>query len=55
MTMKTAGWFKNFDMQKVIDGMKSLREVKIASSRKKVITTPTALQEKIMRLFGVVV
>ena len=55
ITMNAAGWFKNFDMQQVIDGMKSLREVKTASSRKKVITTPTALQEKIMRLFGVVV
>ena len=53
--MNEAGWFRNHDMQKVVDEMKSLREVKMGGSRKKTITTPTAFQEKIIELFGLVV
>ena len=53
LTMNVNGWFKNYNMQQVIDGMKSLREVRTATSRKKVISTPTALQINIMQLFGI--
>lgn len=47
-----AGWFKNYDMQQVIDEMKSIREVKLDGSRKKLYSTPTAFQAKIIELFG---
>ena len=50
--MNEAGWYKNHDMQQVIDEMKSMREVKIDGSRKKIITTPTAFQDKIIKLFN---
>jgi len=52
LVMNEAGWYRNYDMQQVIDEMKSLREVKMEGSSKKIITTPTAFQEKIIRLFG---
>jgi len=50
--MNEAGWFRNYDMQQVIDEMKSLREVKMEGNRKRIITAPTAFQEKIIKLFG---
>ena len=55
LTMNANGWFKNYDMQQVIDGMKSLREVNMVTSRKRIISTPTALQVKIIQLFGIAV
>jgi transposase len=54
--MNEAGWFKNHDMQQVIDEMKSLREVKTEGLHKrKIISTLTAFQEKIIQLFGLLV
>ena len=53
--MNEAGWFRNHDMQQVIDEMKSLREVKMEKSRKKIISTITAFQEKIIQLFSLLV
>jgi transposase len=54
--MNEAGWFKNHDMQQVIDEMKSLREVKTEGLHKrKIISTFTAFQEKIIQLFGLLV
>lgn len=50
--MNKEGWYKNYDMQQVIDEMKSMREVKMEGSWKKIRTTPTALQGKIIKLFG---
>jgi transposase len=52
--MNEAGWYKNYNMQQVIDEMKALREVKTGGRRKSLISTPTAFQEKIIKLFGLV-
>ena len=52
--MNEAGWYKNHDMQQVIDEMKSIREVKLGGSRKKITTTPTAFQDKIIKLFKLI-
>jgi len=53
--MNEADWFRNHDMQQVIDEMKSLREVNMEGSRKRIISTLTAFQEKIIHLFGLLV
>lgn len=50
--MNEHGWFKNHDLQEVIDEMKSLREVQIEGRRKKYVTTPTKFQREISELFG---
>lgn len=39
LTLGKAGWFKNYDMQQVIDEMKSIREVKLGGSRKTLFNT----------------
>jgi transposase len=54
VVMNEAGWYKNYNMQQVIDEMKALREVKTSGRRKSLISTPTAFQEKIIKLFGLV-
>jgi transposase len=53
--MNEAGWFRNHNMQQVIDEMKSLREVKTGGRHKKIISTLTAFQGKIIQLFGLLV
>ena len=53
--MNEAGWFRNHDMQQVIDEMKFLREFKVEKSRKKIISTITAFQERIIQLFSLIV
>lgn len=50
--MNEAGWFKNYDLQEVINEMKSMREVRIDGTRKKYHTEPTPLQKKIIKLYG---
>lgn len=55
LIMNEAGWFKNYDMQQVIDELKSLREVSIEGNCQKIVSTPTAFQEKIFGLFGLVI
>ena len=49
--MNAAGWFKNHNMQEVIDEMKSLRMVSVEGKRKKIYTTLTAFQKEIIELF----
>ena len=50
--MSEAGWFKDYDLQEIIDEMKSMREVKVTGSRKKYSTEPTPLQRDIIKLYG---
>jgi hypothetical protein len=50
--MNEAGWYKNYNMQQVIDEIKALREVKTEGHRKRLISTSTAFQDKIIKLFG---
>jgi transposase len=50
--MNEADWYKNYNMQQVIDEMKALREVKTDGRRKSLISAPTAFQDKIIKLFG---
>ena len=50
--MNEADWYRVYDMQQVIDEIKSLREVKMEGSRKRIVPTPTAFQGKIIQLFG---
>nr|WP_302144301.1 hypothetical protein [uncultured Schaedlerella sp.] len=49
--MDGAGWFKNHNMQEVIDEMKSLRVVSVEGKRRQIYTTITAFQKEIMELF----
>ena len=50
--MNEAGWFKDYDLQEIIDEMKSMREVKVNGTRKKYSTEPTPLQRDIIKLYG---
>ena len=50
--MHEAGWFKNYDLQEIINEMKSMREVRIEGSRKKYNTELTPFQKKIIMLYG---
>ncbi len=50
--MNEAGWFKDYDLQEIIDEMKSMREVKVDGTRKKYSTEPTPLQREIIKLYG---
>ena len=50
--MNEAGWFKNYDLQEVINEMKSMREVRVDGTRKKYNTELTPLQKKIIKLYG---
>jgi transposase len=54
MVMNEAGWYKNYNMQQIVDEMKALREVNIDRRRKNLISAPTAFQDKIINLFGLV-
>lgn len=49
--MNEAGWFKNHDMQEVIDEMKSIRKIRIEGRRKELTTTLTSFQKNIITLF----
>ena len=51
VVMNDHGWFKNHDLQEVLDEMKSIREVRIVGCRKSVITTLTKFQSEIVQLF----
>ena len=50
-TMNEAGWFKNYNMQEVIDEMKSLRLVSVEGKRNHIYTTLTSFQKEIVKLF----
>lgn len=49
--MNEAGWFKNHDMQEMINEMKSVRTVSIQGSRKKYTTELTSFQKQIFELY----
>lgn len=53
--MNDAGWYKNHNMQQIIDEMKAIREVKTDGRRKRLVSTYTAFQEKIIGLFGLAI
>ena len=50
--MNDAGWFKDYDLQEIINEMKSMREIRIDGSRKKHFTEPTPLQRRVISLYG---
>jgi len=52
VVMNEAGWYKNCNMQQVVDEMKALRAVKIDGRRINLVSVPTAFQDKIIKLFG---
>lgn len=54
VVMNEHGWFKNHDLQEVLDEMKSIREVRMEGRRKSVTTTLTKFQSQIAQLFGLV-
>ena len=49
--MSKAGWFKNYDLQEIINEMKGMREVRVDGTRKKYDTEPTPFQKKIIELY----
>ena len=51
LIINEANLYKKYDMQQIIEGIKYLREVKAVKGRRRVISSPTALQDKIMQLF----
>ena len=51
MVMNDAGWFKNYDLQEIVDEMKNMREVKVEGTRKRYTTEPTLLQKNIIKLY----
>lgn len=52
LTLNNADWLQKYDVQQIINEMKSLRIVYVEGKRKKLFTTRTALQNKILALFG---
>ena len=48
------GWFKNYDLQDVLNEVKSVRSVSIQSSRKRYTTELTPFQKKIFDLYRLV-
>ena len=50
--MRDAGWFKNYDLQEILNEMKTMREVKAVGTRKKYQTEPTGLQKQVIELYG---
>ncbi len=53
--MNEAGWFKNYDLQEVLNEMKTVRTVSIQGSRKKYTTELTQFQKKIFELYRLTV
>lgn len=49
--MRKTEWFKNYDLQEIINEMKSMREVRVGGTRKRYATESTPLQKKIIGLF----
>ena len=50
--MNDAGWFKDYNLQEVLNEMKTIREVSISGRRKKYKTELTSFQKKISELYG---
>ena len=53
--MRENNWFQNHNLQKVIEEMKSIREVSIEGKRKKLITQLTGFQSEIVELYKLVI
>lgn len=51
--MEKNSWTRNHNLQKIFSEMKSLKQVEVEGKRKKLVTTPTAFQQKIMELYQV--
>ena len=51
--VKEHGWFKNHDLQEVLEEMKSIREIQLEGHRKRIVTTLTKFQMEIADLFHV--
>ena len=49
--MNEAGWFRNHDLQEVLNEMKTVRTVSIPGSRKKYTTELTQFQKQIFELY----
>lgn len=49
--MNEAGWFRDYDLQEVLNKMKTVRTVSIQGSRKKYTTEHTSFQKKIFELY----
>lgn len=47
------GWTRNHNLQEIFSEMKSLKLVTVEGKRKKLMTTPTAFQQNIMKLYQV--
>ena len=52
LTLNDAGWLKKYDTQQIINEMKSLRVVAVEGKKGTIRSVITALQEKIIALFG---
>ena len=50
--MGEAGWFKDYDLQEIINEMKSMRKVTVKGTRQQYTTEPTPLQRRIIDLYG---
>ena len=50
--MNDAGWYKDYNLQEIINEMKSMREIRIEGGRKKHFTEPTPLQRRVISLYG---
>lgn len=53
--MAEHGWTRDHNLQEIFSEMKSLREVSVEGTRKKLVTTPTKFQREIMELYQVMV
>ncbi len=53
--MNKAGWFKDYDLQEVLNEMKTVRTVSIQGSRKKYTTELTQFQKQILELYRLTV
>ena len=53
--MNKAGWFKDYDLQEVLNEMKTVRTVSIQGSRKKYTAELTQFQKQILELYRLTV
>ena len=52
--MNEAGWFKDYDLQEVLNEMKTVRTVSIQGTRKRYTTELTPFQKKIFGLYHLI-
>lgn len=51
--LETSGWTRSHNLQEIISEMKTLKTVAVEGKREKLVTTPTAFQQRIMDLYQV--